>query len=66
LKASFPLNQEAAHLAEDSNIAHMPGLSTADVHRAYELYGVHPEYVHGEMVKKKTSTAVIDDNLILD
>ncbi len=31
-----------------------------------ELYGAHPEYVRGKMVKKKASRAVIDDNLVLD
>ncbi len=34
--------------------------------RAYDLYGAHPEYLHGKMVKKKASRAVINDNLILD
>ena len=62
----FPLYQEAVHLVEDGKIAHMPVLSAADVHRAYDLYGVHPEYVRGKMVKKRASRAVIDDNLILD
>ncbi len=32
----------------------------------YELYGTHPEYVCGKMVKKKASRVVIDDKLILD
>jgi uncharacterized protein VirK/YbjX len=44
----------------------MPVLSAADVRRAYDLYGAHPEYVRGKLVKKKASRAVIDDNLILD
>jgi hypothetical protein len=44
----------------------MPVLSAADVRRAYDLYGAHPEYVRGKMVKKKASRAVIDKNLILD
>jgi hypothetical protein len=60
----FPSYQEAVHLVEDGNIAHMPVLSAAYVHRAYELYGIHPEYVQGNMVKKRASQA--DDNLILD
>jgi hypothetical protein len=64
--AGLPSYQEAVHLVEDGNIAHMPVLSAADVHRAFELYGVHPEYVCGKMVKKKASRAVIDGNLILD
>ncbi len=44
----------------------MPVLSAADVHRAYDLYGIHPEYVCWKMVKKKASRAVIYGNLILD
>jgi hypothetical protein len=62
----FPSYQETVHLVEDGNIAHMPVLSAADVHRAYELYGIHPKYVRGKMVKKKALRAVVDDNLILD
>jgi hypothetical protein len=64
--ARFPSYQEAVHIVEDGNIAHMQTLSAADVHRAYELYNVHPEYVHGKMMKKKASRAAIDDNLVLD
>jgi hypothetical protein len=60
------LYQEAVHLAEDGNIAHMPVLSAADVHRAYKLCGIHPEYVRGKMEKKRASRAVVDKNLILD
>ncbi len=44
----------------------MPVLSAADMRRAYELYGVYPEYVRGKMVKKKASRAVVDDDLVLD
>ncbi len=44
----------------------MSVLSAADVHRAYDLYGIHPEYVRWKMVKKKASRAFIYDNLILD
>jgi hypothetical protein len=64
--AGLPSYQEAVYLVEDGNIAHMPVLSAADVHRAFELYGIHPEYVCGKMVKKKASRAVIDGNIILD
>ncbi len=59
--AGFPSYQEAVHLVEDGNIACMSALSATDVHRAYELYGVHPEYVRGKTVKEKASRAVIDD-----
>jgi hypothetical protein len=44
----------------------MPVLSAADMHRAYELYGIHPENVYGKMVKKNALRAVVDDNPILD
>jgi hypothetical protein len=44
----------------------MPVLSAADMHRAYELYDIHPENVYGKMVKKNALRAVVDDNPILD
>jgi hypothetical protein len=43
------------HLVEDYNIAHLPELMAEDVHRAYDLCGNLPEYMHGKMVKRKAS-----------
>ncbi len=64
--SGFPSYNEAAHLVEDGNITGLPGLTAEDVHRAYEPYGQHPAYVRGKTVKKKTSRAIVDDDLVLD
>ena len=36
-----------------------------DLHRAYELYGTPPEYVRGNMMKRKISHAVIDRDMVM-
>lgn len=33
----------------------MPVFVVADLKRAYKIYGLHPEYVHGQMTNKKVS-----------
>jgi hypothetical protein len=32
----------------------------ADVKRAYEIYGLHPEYVKGQLIKKKVGRTPVD------
>jgi hypothetical protein len=38
----------------------IPKLMVADVKRAYEIYRLHPEYVKGQLTKKKVSRARVD------
>jgi hypothetical protein len=64
--SGYPSYQVAIHLVEDGNIAQLPELTAEDVRRAYDLYGNPPEYVHGKMVKRKASRAVVDNDLIMD
>ena len=35
-------------------------LTVADVQRAYKVYGLHPEYVRGQLTKKKVSRSQVD------
>jgi hypothetical protein len=56
----------AIHLVEGGNIAQLPELTAEDMHRAYDLYGNPPEYVHSKMVRRKASQAVVDDDLVMD
>jgi hypothetical protein len=65
-KSGYPSEEEAIHLIEDGNIVGMPLLTRNDVRRAYEIYGVMPEYVRGKMTKKVASRAAIDGNLVLE
>jgi hypothetical protein len=65
-KSGYPSMEEAIHLIEDGNIFGMPSLTRDDVKRAYEIYGLAPEYVRGKMTKQVVSRVSIDDNLVLD
>jgi hypothetical protein len=38
----------------------LPTLGSADLERAYRIYGVHPEYVRGQMTKKKVGGMQVD------
>jgi hypothetical protein len=41
----------------------MPVLTVADLQRAYKVYGIHPEYVRGQLTKKKVSRVQVDLDL---
>jgi hypothetical protein len=62
--SGYPSSSEVAHLIHDGNVRGIPAtLSQADVERAYRIYGVHPEYVRGQMMNQKVSRAQIDLSL---
>jgi len=65
-KSGYPSEEEAIHLVEDGNIVGMPSLTRDDIKRAYEIYGLIPEYVRGNLTKKVISRAAIDNNLLLE
>jgi hypothetical protein len=45
LKSSgYPSQEEAVHLLQDGNIFGLPHLTREDLQRAYDIYGVPPEY----------------------
>ena len=54
------------HLAEDGIIVGLPALASTNIHRAYDIYGVHPGYVRGKMTQRPISRVVIDDSLIME
>jgi hypothetical protein len=59
--SGYPSANEVVHLIHDGNVRGMPStLSKADVERAYRIYGVHPEYVRGQMTNQKVSRAQVD------
>ena len=41
----------------------MPMLLKGDSERAYEIYGMHPEYVRGQMTKRKVGRQKVDTSL---
>jgi hypothetical protein len=51
------------HLLTDGNIRGMPVLMVADLQRAYKVYGIHLEYVRGQLTKKKVSRVQVDLDL---
>jgi hypothetical protein len=64
LKCSgYPSADEAMHLITDGNVHGMPLLIKDDLERAYEIYGTHPEYVRGQMTKKKVGHWKLDISL---
>ncbi len=50
--AGYPSVGEAIHLLTDDNVRNLPKILPVDVERAYRIYGVHPEYVKGQLVKR--------------
>jgi hypothetical protein len=59
----YPSPNEMLHLLQDGNIRGLPTLGAADLERAYKIYGVHPEYVRGQMTKKKVGRMQVDLDL---
>ena len=51
--SGYPSMDELIHLVEDGNILEMPGISRADIKRAYDIYGLPVEYVRGKLTKKR-------------
>jgi hypothetical protein len=61
--SGYPSLGEAVHLLTDGNVRNVPVLLPADVERAYKIYGKHPEYVKGQMVKKTATRVPVDHTL---
>jgi hypothetical protein len=58
--SKYPSPNEMLHLLQDGNLRGLPTLGAADLERAYRIYGVHPEYVWGQMIKKKVGRMQVD------
>jgi hypothetical protein len=48
------------HIIHDGNVRGVPLLMQEDVERAYKIYGQHPEYVKGKLVKRMVGRMPID------
>jgi hypothetical protein len=55
--------EEFIHLVEDGNIHELPGISRADIRRAFEIYGLPVEYVRGKMTRQTVSRTKIQEEL---
>lgn len=62
----YPSINEAIHLIEDGIIVWLSSLTSADVHRAYEIYGTPVGYVPGKTTERPISRALQDDSLIME
>jgi hypothetical protein len=58
--SGYPSPNEAMHLLIDGSIWGMPVLTVSDLEQAYKIYGTHPEYVRGQLTKKKVSRIQVD------
>jgi hypothetical protein len=62
--SGYPSPSEVVHLLQDGNVRGiLATLGKADVDRAYRIYGVHPEYVRGQMTNQKVNRAQVDLSL---
>jgi hypothetical protein len=50
--AGYPSLEEFIHLVEGGNIHELPGISRADISRAFEIYGLSMKYVRGKMTRQ--------------
>jgi hypothetical protein len=59
----YPSPAEAVHIIRDGNVRGVPLLMQEDVERAYKIYGQHPEYVKGKLVKCTVGRMPVDVTL---
>jgi hypothetical protein len=59
----YPSLAEAVHIICDGNVRGVSLLMQEDVERAYKIYGQHPEYVKGKLVKRTVGRMPIDVTL---
>ncbi len=63
--SGYPSQEEAIHLIQDGNIFGLPHLTREDVQRAYDIYGVPPEYVRGKMTARTTKHMPVDPTAVM-
>jgi hypothetical protein len=61
--SGYPSIGEAVHLLTDGNVCGVPMLMRGDLERAYRIYGLHPEYVRGKLMKKTVGCIQVDPTL---
>ncbi len=59
----YPSPAEAVHIIRDGNVRGVPLLMQEDVELAYKIYGQHPEYVKGKLVKHTVGRTPVDVSL---
>jgi len=59
----YPSPVEAVHIIRDGNVRGVPLLMQEDVEHAYKIYGQHPEYVKGKLVKRTVGRMPVDVTL---
>jgi hypothetical protein len=63
--SGYPSQEEAVHLLQDGNIFGLPHLTREDMQRAYDIYGVPPEYVRGKMTARTTGCMPADPTAVM-
>ncbi len=64
-KSGYPLQEETVHILQDGNIFGLPYLTIEDMQRAYELYGVPPEYMRGKMTARLAGRTPVDHTVVM-
>jgi hypothetical protein len=65
-RSGYPSLQEAIHLVQDGNMTHMPGITSDDITRAFDIFGEPVGSVRGKMTRRPANRAIYDDNLLAD
>jgi hypothetical protein len=65
-RSGYPSLQEAIHLVQDGNMTHMPGMTSDDINRAFDIFGEPVGSIRGKMTRRPANRAVYDDNLLAD
>ena len=60
--AGYPSLKETIHMVNDGNVVGIQ-LSTKDVYRAYDIYGIPPAAIRGKQTKHKITRTEVDETL---
>jgi hypothetical protein len=61
--SGYPSVGEAVHILTDGNVRGVPMLMREDLEHAYKIYGLHPEYIRGKLMKKTVGRIQVDPTL---
>jgi hypothetical protein len=63
--SGYPSQEEAVHILQDGNIFGLPHFTRQDIQRAYDVYGVPPEYVRGKMTTRLAGRTPVDHMAVM-
>jgi hypothetical protein len=63
--SGYPSQEEAIHILQDGNIFGLPHFTRQDIQRAYDIYGIPLEYVHGKMTARLVGPTPVDHTAVM-